>query len=109
MLSRGVGLRGFESHPPHHRYYVVRRLFMLTVIALDENTTISQLKKQVEAFRDERKWTDLDTPRSLAISIVLEAAELLEHFQWDNQTPVLDKVADELADVITYCLGFSIT
>ena len=79
------------------------------MILLDENTTISRLKKQVEAFRDERKWTELDSPRSLAISIALEAAELLEHFQWDNQTLVLDEVADELADVITYCLGFSIT
>lgn len=67
------------------------------------------MKAQIEAFRDERKWSELDSPRSLAISIVLEAAELLEHFHWDNQPPNMEKVSDELADVITYCLGFAIT
>src|SRR2546426_9925018 len=83
---------------------------------MDEQTTIMTLKKQVSGFRDERNWLKDDTPKNLAISISLEAAELLEHFQWktDQQIreAVMDRakknqVSDELADILIYCLGFS--
>lgn len=76
---------------------------------MDESTTIGDLKKLVGEFREERNWLGLDTPRSLAISIAIEAAELLEHFQWENQPKATEKIADELADVFIYCLGFSLT
>jgi len=59
-------------------------------------------------FRDERDWKQFHNPKDLAISISLEAAELLEVFQWsgtditcDNRK---DKIAEELADVINYCV-----
>ena len=74
---------------------------------MDDSTTIGELKKLVMEFRDERNWSGSDTPRSLAMSIAIEAAELLEHFQWENQPKATQKIADELADVIIYCLGFS--
>ena len=83
---------------------------------MDEQTTIMALKKQVSGFRDKRNWLKDDTPKNLAISISLEAAELLEHFQWktDQQIreAVMDRakknqVSDELADILIYCLGFS--
>ena len=51
---------------------------------MDANTTIETLKRQVSDFRDTRDWLKYETPRSLAISISIEAAELLEHFQWKN-------------------------
>jgi dCTP diphosphatase len=51
---------------------------------MDVNTTVEKLKKQVSEFRDARDWLRYDTPRSLAISISVEAAELLEHFQWED-------------------------
>src|SRR6266581_9684950 len=83
---------------------------------MDDDTTILKLKKQVCEFRDSRDWLRYDTPRSLAISISVEAAELLEHFQWktDEQIRVVvkdrakrDQVSDELVDVLILCLGFS--
>jgi len=45
---------------------------------MDDDTTVGMLKKQVSEFRDSRDWLKYDTPRSLAISISVEAAELLE-------------------------------
>ena len=83
---------------------------------MDSVTTVERLKKQVSEFRDARGWLRYDTPRNLAISISIEAAELLEHFQWktDELTREAlmdgakkDAISDELADVLIYCLGFS--
>ena len=51
----------------------------------------------------EREWEQFHTPENLAKSISIEAAELLELFQWKNPEDA-DQVADELADVLTYCL-----
>ena len=58
-----------------------------------------------EALRDavaEREWDQFHTPANLAKSIAIEAGELLECYQWDDAAPI-DRVADELADVLTYC------
>ncbi|WP_101524710.1 nucleotide pyrophosphohydrolase [Nocardioides houyundeii] len=52
---------------------------------------------------DERDWAQFHTPASLARSVVIEAGELLECFQWSDQGDP-DAVRDELADVLTYCL-----
>src|SRR5256712_13328963 len=82
----------------------------------DEETTVRELVERVARFRDSRDWRKYDTPRNLAGSICIEAAELLEHFQWktDEQaaemlrdTEELTEISNELADVIIYCLGFS--
>jgi dCTP diphosphatase len=54
-------------------------------------------------FVSERDWDQFHTPASLARSVVIEAAELLECFQWSDQAAE-DDVCDELADVLTYCL-----
>ena len=75
-----------------------------------------ELVERVARFRDSRDWRKYDTPRNLAGSICIEAAELLEHFQWktDEQAAEmlrdpeeLAEISNELADVIIYCLGFS--
>lgn len=50
----------------------------------------------------ERDWAQFHTPANLAKSIVIEAAELLECFQWDEDAD-RERVAEELADVLTYC------
>ncbi len=78
----------------------------------DATTTIKELKDLVDKFQKERNW---DPPaRSLAISVALEAAELLEHFQWDDyeeyrkDKKALQKdLAKELADVMVYALAFA--
>ncbi|WP_349671527.1 nucleotide pyrophosphohydrolase [Lacrimispora sp.] len=59
-------------------------------------------------FRDERDWRQFHNPKDLAISISLEAAELLEVFRWSAEdvkcTEKMDKIREELADVINYCV-----
>ncbi|MCR4556492.1 MAG: nucleotide pyrophosphohydrolase [Saccharofermentans sp.] len=64
--------------------------------------TINEILK----FRDDRDWKQFHNPKDLAISISLEAAELLEIFQWSGQDITCvdkkDKVAEELADVVIY-------
>jgi len=74
----------------------------------DKDTTIQELKDLIIKFSEERGWERHHTPKNLAISICLEAAELLEHFQWDeyNQNDK-QKIADELADIITYAANFA--
>jgi dCTP diphosphatase len=56
---------------------------------------MDDLVKAVLAFRDERDWKQFHNPKDLAISITLEAAELLEHFQWKGPNEVAALVADE--------------
>ena len=64
--------------------------------------------KQVLKFRDDRNWKQFHNPKDLAISINLEAAELLEVFQWSGSDTVCeskkDKIREELADVLNYCI-----
>lgn len=64
--------------------------------------------KKLLKFRDERDWRQFHTPKDLAISLSLEAAELLEVFQWSGSATELpeklDKIKEELADVLSYCL-----
>ncbi|GAA4773524.1 nucleotide pyrophosphohydrolase [Microbacterium gilvum] len=57
----------------------------------------------LRAFVRERDWAQFHTPENLAKSISIEAAELLECFQWDADGDPAS-VRDELADVLTYCL-----
>ncbi len=55
-------------------------------------------------FRDDRNWKQFHTPENIAKSIVLEAAELLENFQWNNDNVDIENIKDEIADIMTYCL-----
>ncbi|MCR5832132.1 MAG: nucleotide pyrophosphohydrolase [Lachnospiraceae bacterium] len=59
--------------------------------------------ERIRRFSDERDWDQFHSPANLAKSIVIEAAELLECFQWDNENYDLDHIKEELADVIVYC------
>ncbi|MDO4317884.1 MAG: nucleotide pyrophosphohydrolase [Lachnospiraceae bacterium] len=64
--------------------------------------------RNVLKFRDARNWKQFHNPKDLAISISLEAAELLEVFQWSaedvNCEEKQDKLREELADVLIYCI-----
>lgn len=73
----------------------------------EEHASISSgLVAEVEAFRDERDWMIYHTPANLAASISIEAAELLELFQW-GRVPDTPDLADELADVLIYALSMA--
>lgn len=68
----------------------------------------SEAVSAVRTFRDERDWRRFHNPKDLAISISIEAGELLEVFQWSGKdldtTERRDALEDELADVAIYCL-----
>ncbi len=58
----------------------------------------------IKRFNEERDWGKFHTPENLAKSISIEAAELLECFQWDSENYNKEDVCEELADVFTYCI-----
>ncbi|WP_312652540.1 nucleotide pyrophosphohydrolase [Proteiniclasticum sp.] len=66
------------------------------------------LVDKIIKFRDDRNWNQFHNPKDLAISISIEAAELLETFQWsgtDLENKVnIDNMKEELADVLIYCV-----
>lgn len=80
----------------------------------DQNTTVAQLRETVRAFVDERDWQQFHSPKNLSMSLAIEAAELMEHFQWISMQASrelagekLDGVRDELADVLCYLLAIA--
>lgn len=64
-----------------------------------KKATIERIRK----FTIDRDWDQFHSPENLAKSIVIEAAELLECFQWDNERYDVEHVKEELADVLVYC------
>ncbi|WP_146573836.1 nucleotide pyrophosphohydrolase [Botrimarina hoheduenensis] len=82
----------------------------------DAHTTIAELRDLVQQFVDEREWSVYHSPKNLAMSIAIEAAELMEHFQWidaEAASAVADDpqkraaAGEELADVVGYCLAMA--
>jgi len=74
----------------------------------DKRLTLDELTKKMHTFVRSKGWYEVDskrqqTPRNLSISLALEAAEILEHFQW-NEDFNQDDLAQELADVALYLL-----
>lgn len=72
---------------------------------------MEEITKMIIQFREERNWKQYHNPKDLAISLSLEASELLENFQWKSSEEAiqenLENIKDELADVITYALMLS--
>ena len=62
----------------------------------------NSVRDAIRQFMEERDWQQFHTPENLAKSVSIEAAELLECFQWGDAD--LESAKDELADVLTYCM-----
>ena len=84
----------------------------------DQSTTVAQLKDLVERFVVERCWEPFHDPKNLSASIAIEAAELMEHFQWlrtdqlaevKNDPEKMGLIAEELADITAYVVSFAST
>lgn len=84
----------------------------------DTEVTLDQLRMKVKKFVENRGWETYHNPKNLAASICIEAAELLEVFQWvsldeaaswNNDPSKLERVKEELADIIIYCLSMANT
>jgi dCTP diphosphatase len=82
----------------------------------DQSTTIADLRKLVADFVSRRDWNQFHSPKNLSMSLAIEAAELMEHFQWitidesraiNGQPAKLAEVADELADILCYALALA--
>jgi len=65
---------------------------------------IKELQKIIATFRDERDWRKFHTPKNIAVSIAVEAGELLEHFQWSEECKDKKEVSYEMADILAYLL-----
>jgi len=82
----------------------------------DNSETVAELRQVVDRFVKERNWTQFHNPKNLSMALAIEAAELMEHFQWLDleesravaQDPArLAAVAEELADVVCYALAMA--
>ena len=62
-----------------------------------------ELLKRLTKFRDDRDWAQFHSGENLAKSICIESSELLEVFQWSDKEKSIDKIKEELADVLLYC------
>lgn len=79
------------------------------------SNALDDLRAKVDRFSEERDWGQFHTPKNLAIALSVEAAELLEHFQWqrgeepfkelseDKRTAVVHEVADVLVYLLRFC------
>ncbi len=79
----------------------------------DQSTTLADLRQLVANFVNQRDWQQFHSPKNLSMSLAIEAAELMEHFQWltidqsraiASQPEKLSEVSDELADILCYAL-----
>ena len=68
-----------------------------------QKTMKQETLERIRRFTEERDWEQFHTPANLAKSIVIEASELLECFQWNDTDYDLEHVKEELADVMVYC------
>jgi dCTP diphosphatase len=82
----------------------------------DQTTTLLELRTLVANFVAARDWQQFHSPKNLSMSLAIEAAELMEHFQWltieqsravATQPEKLGEVADELADILCYALALA--
>ncbi len=70
---------------------------------------VENITERIKKFRDDRDWMQFHDPKNMAVSIILEASELLEHFQWKTIEEVEeyarqnhDEIKDEIADIALY-------
>jgi len=83
---------------------------------MDTETTVAEIRRWVNAFVDQRDWHHFHSPKNLSMSLAIEAAELMEHFQWlsveqsrqvASAPEKLAAVGDELADVLSYAFALA--
>jgi len=82
----------------------------------DSVTTVEELRQIIRQFVEERDWRQFHAPKNISMALAIEAAELMEHFQWldaeaSRQLPgdkaKLAAISEELADVIGYSLALA--
>ncbi len=84
----------------------------------DRSTSVDELRQLLRNFVDERQWQPFHNPKNLAMSLAIEAAELMEHFQWLTPEEASqaaadpdqrEAICDEIADCLAYLLAMANT
>jgi NTP pyrophosphatase (non-canonical NTP hydrolase) len=82
----------------------------------DQSTTVSELRSMIRDFVAERQWQQFHAPKNLSMALAIEAAELMEHFQWIGversrelkaDPAAVAAIGEELADVLCYALAIA--
>src|SRR5689334_13072528 len=82
----------------------------------DNDTTVAELRKLIADFVAQRDWSQFHAPKNVSMALAIEAAELMEHFQWltpeasrdlANDSEKLAAVGEELADVVGYSFALA--
>ena len=83
---------------------------------MDKSTNIHELKEKVKRFSEDRDWSQFHSPKELAIGIITESSELLEHFRFKSGKEMEEilkdekkraEIGEELADIMFFILRFS--
>jgi len=84
------------------------------LISNDSQTTILAIRDMVRTFVDQRNWSKFHSPKNISMALAIEAAELMEHFQWiegdESRSPDSEKkvaISEELADVLCYAMAIA--
>ena len=84
------------------------------LITSDAQTTILAIRQMVGTFVDQRDWSKFHSPKNISMALAIEAAELMEHFQWidgaESRSPDAEKkvaIGEELADVLCYAMAIA--
>lgn len=65
----------------------------------DSSKIIREMQERIVRFNTERDWTQFHTPKDLALSLVLESTEVLEHFQWKNEAEMREHINNHKDDI----------
>src|SRR3989338_4708182 len=65
---------------------------------------ISEYTKEIQQFNNERNWSQYHNPKDVAIALMIEAGEILEHFRFKQEAKNKEELAEEIADVFIYLL-----
>lgn len=82
----------------------------------DATTTVAELRELIAKFVEERDWSQFHSPKNVSMALAIEAAELMEHFQWItieasrelvNEPEKLASIGEEIADVVGYSMALA--
>ena len=83
------------------------QLVLIFMIEYTRGVYMEKIIKDIIEFRDKRGWDSSDNPENLAKSIIIEAAELLENYQWGAEHADMVNVKEEIADVLIYSIALA--
>ena len=101
----------------NYQFHFPNADFAETVLS-DTETTVADLRNMVQEFVNERDWEKFHAPKNVSMALAIEAAELMEHFQWldveasreiGEDAGKVEEVGEELADVLCYGLALANT